>query len=232
MRKINTFWNWFQDNNQTIKNLINETPKNQKHISFWMNKNLGYYCKEIDFMIVFPINRSTKSELIITANGNTEYFKQVVDLIDNAPQLRNWKFTAFIQSTERINKIINGLDQPYIIQELTIKTKEAKFLPIDHDPISTNIDTIIFLKDYNLYCNTKILKQAIFIIMHDLRVGSSLYHNISFVQLEQLPTSSDPVVDFIHLYEFEIHLENYSLKKNQFSRNQLFILEKLIYSKK
>ncbi len=30
MRKTNTFWNWFQDNNKTIQNIANETPKNQK----------------------------------------------------------------------------------------------------------------------------------------------------------------------------------------------------------
>ena len=85
MKKINTFWNWFQDNNQTIKNLINETPVNQKHISFWINKNLNYYCKEIDFILVFPKNNN-KSELILTANGNPNLFEQVVNLVDNSPQ--------------------------------------------------------------------------------------------------------------------------------------------------
>ena len=82
MRAINTFWNWFQDNHHTIKNIINETPKNQKHIAFWINKNLSYYCKEIDFMIVFPKNGKTKSELIITANGSPEYFNQVINLVE------------------------------------------------------------------------------------------------------------------------------------------------------
>jgi hypothetical protein len=196
MRAINTFWNWFQDNNQTIQNLINETPKNQKHILFWINKHLGYYCKEIDFLIVFPKNGNTKSKLIITANGNITYFRQVADLIDNAPQLRNWKFTAFIQSIQKINQIINELEQPYIIQE----------------------DIIIFVKNYHLYCDTKTLEQAIFIIMQDQRVGSSLYININFVQLKQLPKNYDLVRDFIHLYEFEIHLDKYRLKQNQAAR--------------
>ena len=163
MRKINTFWNWFQDNNQTIQSLIFETPANQKHISFWMSKNLGYYSKEIDFMIVFPINRSTKSELIITANGNPEYFKQVVDLIDNAPQLRNWKFTPFIQPTERIDYVINQLDKPFIFNEMTLKETEKHFQSLDDDLKATKIDTIIFLKNYNWFCNIKILRQTIFI---------------------------------------------------------------------
>jgi hypothetical protein len=100
MRKINTFWNWFQDNNQTIKNLFNETPNNQKQICYWLNKQLGYYCKELDFMIVLPKKENQKAELIITAKGNPEYFSQVIKLIDKAPVLRYWKFTAFIQPTE------------------------------------------------------------------------------------------------------------------------------------
>ncbi len=38
-------------------------------------------------MIVFPKNRNTKAELIISANDNPDYFGQVTDLVDNAPQL-------------------------------------------------------------------------------------------------------------------------------------------------
>jgi hypothetical protein len=88
MKKINTFWNWFQDNNQKIKNIHNETPKNQKHLFFWLNKHLHYYCKEIDFIIAFPKKPTNKATLIITANGNPVYFKQVEELIANAPRLR------------------------------------------------------------------------------------------------------------------------------------------------
>ncbi len=155
MRAINTFWNWFQDNNQTIKNLINETPENQKHISFWINKNLSYYCKEIDFMIVFPKKNTDKTELIITANGNPEYFNQVINLVDNAPQLKTWKFTAFIQPTERIDEIMNGLDEPYIFHEITLKASELTFLPLEYHEITHKFDIVVFLKNYNLYCDTK-----------------------------------------------------------------------------
>lgn len=198
MRKINTFWNWFQDNNQTIQSLIFETPANQKHISFWMSKNLGYYSKEIDFMIVFPINRSTKSELIITANGNPEYFKQVVDLIDNAPQLRNWKFTPFIQPTERIDYVINQLDKPFIFNEMTLKETEKHFQSLDDDLKATKIDTIIFLKNYNWFCNIKILRQTIFIILQNVPGENVLFQNIHLVQLSN---QTEPITGVIHLYE-------------------------------
>jgi hypothetical protein len=209
MRKINTFWNWFQDNNQTIKNLINETPKNQKHISFWINKNLSYYCKEMDFIIIFPKNGNTKSELIITANGNQEYFGQVIDLVDNAPQLKTWKFTAFIKPNKRIDEIINALDQPYIMQEITLKTKEPKFVPLGYDEESQKFDIIVFRKNYNLYCDTKTLKQAIFIIIQGVVGEKSLYQNINFVQLVQVPDNKEGL---IHLYDLQFYIDETNKK--------------------
>jgi len=168
MKKSNTFWNWFQDNNQTIKNLINETPENQKNISFWINKNLSYYYKDIDFMIVYPKACNGKIELILTANGNPEYFNKVIDLVDNAPQLKNWKFTAFIQPTDRIDELMKGLDDPYIFHEMTLKASELTFLPLEYHELSHKLDIEVFLKSYNLYCDTKTLQQAIFIIMQEI----------------------------------------------------------------
>ena len=205
MKKINNFWNWFQDNNQTIRNLINEIPKNQKHITFWLYKNLGYYCKEIDFIIIFPNKNTDKTELIITANGNPDYFGQVINLVDKAPLLRKWKFTAFIQPTERINEIINGLDEPYIFQEITLKASALKFITLDYHEKTHKLDIIVFLKNYHLYCDTKTLEQAIFIIMQDILGENSLFQNINFVQLAQMPDNKE---ELIHLYDFQIYNDN------------------------
>ncbi|MFV8355485.1 hypothetical protein ACNQGB_04795 [Flavobacterium sp. XS1P32] len=205
MRKINIFWNWFQDNNQTIKNLINETPKNQKHIAFWLTKNLSYYCREIDFMIVYPKACNGKSELIITANGNPEYFNRVINLVDNAPQLKTWKFTAFIQPMEIIDEIMKGLDDPYIFHEITLKASELTFLPLEYHEVIQKFDIVVFLKSYNLYCDTKTLQQAIFIIMQDIVGKKSLYQNINFVQLAQMP---DNMEGLIKLYELHRYLDN------------------------
>jgi hypothetical protein len=204
MRKINIFWNWFQDNNQTIKNLIHETAQNQKQICYWLSKHLGYYSRDLDFMIVFPKKENQKTELIITANGNPEYFNQVIELINNAPVLRHWKFTAFIQSTENIDKIIEGLDEPYTFLEITLKASEIKFLPLNYNDKIKKLDIIIYLKNYKIHCNTKILQQAIYIILQDLLGEKALYQNINFVQLTQLPNNT---VELIELYELQFYID-------------------------
>jgi hypothetical protein len=209
MRKINTFWNWFQDNNQTIKNLSSENPKNQKHICFWLNRHLGFYCKQLDFMIVLPKEEKQKAELIITANGNPEYFAQVVQLVNNAPVLRNWKFTAFIQPTENIEKIIEGLDEPYVFPEITIKTSEIKFQPLNYDEESKKLDIIIYLKNYNIHCCTKTWQQAIYIIFQDVLGEKTLYQNINFVQLAKKPKQ---VEELIELYELQFYIDEINKK--------------------
>lgn len=208
MRKINTFWNWFQDNNQTIKNLIDETTINQKKMCFWLNRHLGYYCKGLDFMIVFSKKINEKAELIITANGNPDYFNEVIELINNAPILKSWKFTAFIQPTGCIDKLMNGLDEPYIFQEITIKASEIKFLPLNYDSDSKRLDIVVYLKNYNIHCNTKTLEQAIYIILQDLLGEKALYKNINFVQLAQVPNN---VENLVKLYELQFYIESLSL---------------------
>ena len=208
MKKINTFWNWFQDNNQTIKNLINETPENQKNIAFWINKNLSYYCREIDFIIVFPIKENSKTEFIITANGNSDYFQQVTLLIDNAPRLRTWKFNAFLMPTEKINKVIEELEKPYIIRENTLKAKNLNFIALDHDEETHKFEIQIYLKNYNLLCNTKTLFQAICIIVQNQMAREPLSKNSSFVQLAHL---ADIEQSEIKLYELQYYLDFFKI---------------------
>jgi hypothetical protein len=204
MKKINTFWNWFQDNHHTFKNIINETTENQKHFTFWINKNLNYYSRELDFIIVFPKNLTTKFEFIITANGNKNYFHELITLVENAPLLKSWKFTAFIQPTTEIDKMMRGLDEPYIFQDITLKISEIKFKPILYDENIKKVDIMIFLKNYNLLCDTKTLKQAIYVILQELLGEKVLSQKISLVQLAQMTNKEE---DLIQLYELQWYLD-------------------------
>jgi hypothetical protein len=212
MKSINTFWNWFQDNNQIIQNIVNGTPKNQKKISFWIDKHLKLYCKELDFILVFSKIKTNKSKMIITANGNPDYFYQVVNLVDNAPQLKNWKFTAFIQPSSEIEKIISGLDEPYFFQDITLKTSELKFRTLDYDQEKSRLDLIIHLKNYALHCDSKTLQQAIFIVIQDLLGEESLFQNINLVQLAQMPDNDNGL---IHLYELQFYIDKINAFKKK-----------------
>jgi hypothetical protein len=208
MKKINTFWNWFQDNNQRIKNSCNESPEKQKEILFWLGKNLSYYCREIDFIIIYPKKENSKVEFIVTANGSSNYFQQVALLIDNAPRLRTWKFTAFLMPREQINKVIEELERPYIIPEIILKAAKLHFSALDHDEETEKIEIWIYLKNYNLLCNTKTLSQVICIILQNQMTQESLSQNSNFVQLAQLP---DIAQNGIKLQDLQYYLDSFKI---------------------
>jgi hypothetical protein len=208
MKKINTFWNWFQDNHHTIKNLLNETPINQKETLFWLSKNLSYYCREIDFIIVFPKKENSKAQFIVTPNGNSNYFHQVALLIENAPRLRTWEFTAFLIPTEQINKVIEELEKPYIRRENTLKAKNLNFIALDNEEETQKFEIQIFLKNYNLLCNTDTLSQVICIIIQNQMTQESVSQNSSFVQLAQLPVLEK---NGIKLHEIQYYLDSFKI---------------------
>jgi hypothetical protein len=205
MRKINTFWNWFQDNNQTIKNGINETIEKQEHILFWVNKHLGYYCKEIEFIIIFPNASKDKTEFIITANGNPEHFNQVIDLIDNAPKLKTWKFTAVLLPSlaDRRNS--------HIFSDITLKSNDSKFLSLDYNENAKKVNMFIHLKSKKIICKTKTFSQITLLISQDQLSEVIVFKNSTLVQLPQEPHEN---TESIQLYDLEILIDILNKQNN------------------
>lgn len=195
MRKINTFWNWFQDNNQTIKNSINETIEKQEHILFWINKHLGYYCKEIDFIIVFPVTTKDKTEFIITGNSNPEYFNEVIVLIDNAPKLKTWKFTAILLPSQ-----VERRDIP-LFPDITLKSGNSKFLSLEYNENAEKVNVFIHLKNIKITCNTKTIKQVIALLSQDKLSEVIVDKKCTLVQL---PIEPQVNTESIQLYDVEI----------------------------
>lgn len=134
-----------------------------------------------------PNNANAKSELIITANGNPDNFRKVIDLVDSPTKLRTWKFSAFIKPSEEINELMEDLDEPYIVREISLKAKDLKFLSLEYDVEIQKVDIIIYLKNHNIQCDTKTWSQALFIIMQNLFKEKYLHQHIKFVQLAQMP---------------------------------------------
>jgi hypothetical protein len=97
---ISQFWNWFESRNQAFLNINNEGLSQRKKDALLdeMQEHLHKYCDYLYFEVGGKLNE--ENELIITAEGNSEYFKRLEDLIDNAPAIENWTFTAFIQPTD------------------------------------------------------------------------------------------------------------------------------------
>ena len=101
MNHITNFWNHFKQNNFVFL-LLNEIPKDEIKINFdKLITMLHHYNKDLDLIIK---NKNNGAELIITANGNLYFFKEVELLVYYALVVERWKITAFLQSETNLTK--------------------------------------------------------------------------------------------------------------------------------
>lgn len=64
---------------------------------------------------------------------------------------------------------------------------------------------IVYLKDFTVHCKNKNLLQVVFIIMQDLLGEKSLFQNINFVELAQMPENEPN--EMIQLFELQAYLD-------------------------
>ncbi|RZK00117.1 MAG: hypothetical protein EOO46_21290 [Flavobacterium sp.] len=211
MKSIILFWEWIRYNEQTLRNLRNEKPAVQKMFIYWLDKHLHNYCEQLESILMFPANENEPTQLVISASGNPQYFDQVTNLIENAPKLRNWKFVAFIQPSQSIEEMEAGLDKPYVFKDIELKASELKFMPFQYDDMQ-KINMIVYLKNFTIHCTNKNLLSVVFIIMQDIVGEKSLFENVNFVELAQMPEEESKEIIYLHHLQFYIDALNLKYK--------------------
>ena len=208
-KAVEYFWTWFNDNHKQLQSIRTLSPKEQKHYIFWLNWHLHFYAPGLDFILIFPKREQDKIQMIITANGNPDYFEKVEEIVKAASHPKRWEFTAFVQPAHDYEELEKGLDKPYVFQDITLKTSDLKFKPLEYEG-EMKIDMIIYLKNFTVYSQKDKLLQFIFIMMQDLIGEKSLYENINFVQLAQMPNDD---CELIYLYDLQFYINEINRRK-------------------
>lgn len=95
MNNITRFWNWFTDHNEQLVALGDLDPKQRDQLLQALQNQLTQYCDGLTFLLgeATPNGRT----LTFTAEGDTDLFRYVVELVDAAPDLDWWEFVSFRQ---------------------------------------------------------------------------------------------------------------------------------------
>lgn len=211
MNKATThFWTWFLKHKNKLKNLMSLNHKEQKHYMFWLNWHLQFYFPGLEYIIVFPKVKKKKTQLIISASGQKELFHLAIELEKTAPRLWDWKFTTLIQPRQDIDDMEAGIDEPYIFNDITLKSSELKFIPFEYDG-EKKIDMIVYLKNFTIFSHNKNLPILINIMLQDLLGEKSMTENINFVQLAQMPEQEND--ELIYLYDLQYYLDEINAKR-------------------
>jgi hypothetical protein len=182
MKKGMEFWQWFADNQKayTLLDSIGESVKEELLDN--LLSHLHKYCDKLYFEIGgFP---DQDQELIITAEGDKDYFSQVEELIGDAPAIYGWSFIAFKQPT----------NDPFTSKwgDIELATGDIWFTPLEsEDPKEIGIR--IFVPNYdeireNESTNPLLLK------MLDTIIGEKAFSlDIAYVEFES--QNADPEED-------------------------------------
>ena len=95
MNKTQTFWQWFTEHNEQLVMLNDLDERERTALETALQQQLTAYCDGLTYEMGAPT--ASGRTLTFTAEGDTDLFRYVVELVDAAPDLDWWEFIAFKQ---------------------------------------------------------------------------------------------------------------------------------------
>lgn len=95
MEKIERFWQWFVDHNEQLTAIGDLDDKERSQLENALQYQLTKYCDGLSCEMGEPT--ANGRTLTFSAEGDTDLFRYVVELVDAAPDLDWWEFVAFKQ---------------------------------------------------------------------------------------------------------------------------------------
>ena len=121
MEKVEKFWQWFEDHNEQLIALGDLDDKGRQELENALQYQLTKYCDGLGY----EMGESTADgrTLTFTAEGDTDLFRYVVELVDAAPDLDWWQFVAFKQPL--------GTDLRVRFDKMLFETKKMYFQQLE-----------------------------------------------------------------------------------------------------
>jgi len=174
---IEKFWNWFEEHNKSYLSLdeINEAVKEQ--LLNELQDHLHEYCDRLYFQVGGMPGQ--EQELIITAEGNTDFFEQVEALVNNAPAIDDWTFVAFIQPRDDL--VTTNFE------DVELKPAEIWFLPLQSASKPHSIGIKVCTPNYDIIKESKWFKSAIYKMLDAVLGEKSFALDIDHIDFGKLP---------------------------------------------
>ncbi len=184
----NKFWDWFKKNSDKFSDFRNEDSEKQEKIVDEILKHLHEYCDNLWVQIGGPSDEYT--ELIITAEGNRDYFENSKTLVDKAPQIDKWKIISLMPPLDVDN--INYSD-------ISITLNDLAYRPVINFEDVTSICIAIYVKDYSEKSKSENFETAIHKFLDQI-VGEECYGYVSYVDFEEWQEGIEPNITDLHNY--------------------------------
>lgn len=120
---VEEFWNWFQEKSEFLMDIDNLDPIKAEDLLNEFEKVLASYSEGISFEISDLDSDGRK--ITFSAEGDEEYFDDVIELCTNTPILDFWDIIAFKQP--------QGSKVKIKFEDYTLNSKDLWFIPMENE---------------------------------------------------------------------------------------------------
>jgi hypothetical protein len=175
--KTEMFWEWFREHCRSYLNIDDLEEDVKEQLLDELLEHLHQYCDQLYFEI--GETPAGKPELIVTAEGKTDFFNQVEYLVNSAPVIDDWLFTAFIQPLGGGNVIK--------YEDVELKTDEMWFLPLENKSKPASIGIKVCMPDYDRAKESEWFEAAVYKVLDTVLGEKSFALDIDHVGYGKLP---------------------------------------------
>ena len=180
MSKEQQFWDWFKGNEARyfFLNQINDDSEKELLLDDLLS-HLHEYCDQLFFEVGgFP---DEKQDLIITAEGDVDFFNEVETLVENAPKLEHWNVIAFKPVREDCTTKYNSI---------VLDPEDIYFIPLNNNNDPNRVGLRIYIENYNSNTKEDFLT-ATYLVLDNILGEKSNALDIGYVEIERLPSVSE-----------------------------------------
>jgi hypothetical protein len=220
IKSYSDFWNWFQKHAKYFHKAVEKGDNIEQHFFNKLEPKLNEL-KE-GFYFLTGMSNSNTAELVITADGNIKNIVFVEELVNTAPKIDGWKFTA-LKPALNVDDVNIGMAGYKFNQE------KINFYSNDNPDYPDEIDITIVHKDLNNENRSEIVNGTY--IFLDNYLGELNFINIidkltiigsQEVEKEIIPINK--LSDFLNWRQKEF-IEKYEGKRTDTSNDTFSILE-------
>jgi hypothetical protein len=170
------FWNWFKENEAKFYFLgqVDDHDSREALLDELMLHIHGY-CDELYFEVGgLP---DEKQDLIITAQGKSDFFPKVDSLVDAAPSLEHWNIIAFKPA------VGEGIIE---YNDIRLDSGTMFFIPLENPKEPQSIGIRVYTDNYD-DSRIKEFRYATYLVLDDVLGEKSFALDIDYVDVKATP---------------------------------------------